>query len=65
MTAITLPSVSAGVCLCRSEYGPFAGRVRLPSYRFSRRPSSSFPAASLNDAKRLPAEDNEGKRYDD
>ncbi|WP_434462917.1 hypothetical protein ACMV5L_11095 [Serratia plymuthica] len=61
MTAITLPSVSADACPCRSEYGPYAGL----SYRFSHRPSSSFPAASLNDVKRLPAEDNEGKRYDD
>lgn len=61
MTAIIFPSISAGACPCRSEYGPSAGL----RYRFSRRPSSSFPAASLNDVKRLPAEDNEGKRYDD
>ncbi|MGO4744119.1 hypothetical protein ACGS9J_11960 [Serratia quinivorans] len=65
MTAITAPSACAGDCLCRSEYGPSAGRVFLSLHRPFRRLSSSFPAASLNDVKRLPAEDNEGKRYDD
>jgi hypothetical protein len=65
MTAITVSSVCAGICLCRSEYGPAAGRVLLSLNRTSRRLSSSFPAASLNDVKRLPAEDNEGKSHDD
>ncbi|AYO37708.1 hypothetical protein EBA31_10565 [Serratia sp. P2ACOL2] len=65
MTAITVPSTCAGGCLCRSKYGPSAGRVFLSLHRPYRRLSSSFPAASLNDVKRLPAEDKGGKRHGD
>ncbi|CAI0725827.1 Uncharacterised protein [Serratia ficaria] len=62
---MTVQSVRAGVGLRRSEYGPARGRIALISHRLSRRPSSSFPAASLNDVKRLTAEDQEGKCHDD
>ncbi|AWC73155.1 hypothetical protein CLM69_00605 [Serratia marcescens] len=55
----------ADVCLCRSAYGPVAGCPTVTSTRFSRRLSSSFPAASLNDVARLTAEDQEGKCHDD
>ncbi|CVA52522.1 Uncharacterised protein [Serratia marcescens] len=55
----------ADVCLCRSAYGPVAGRPTVTSTRFPRRLSSSFPAASLNDVARLTAEDQEGKCHDD
>ncbi|CAI2784816.1 hypothetical protein [Serratia grimesii] len=65
MTAITQPPVCSDVCLSRSKYGPFAVRLCLSLSRPSRRLSSSFPAASLNDAKQLPAEDKEGKSHDD
>ncbi|TFZ51312.1 hypothetical protein E5C26_10380 [Serratia proteamaculans] len=65
MTAITVSSVCAGRGLHRSEYGPSTGQVFLSLHRTSRRLSSSFPAASLNDVKRLPAEDKEGKSHDD
>lgn len=60
MTAITVPSTCAGGCLCRSKYGPSAGRVFLSLHRPFRLLSSSFLAASLNDVKRLPAEDKGG-----
>ncbi len=49
----------ADVCLCRSAYGPVAGRPTVTSTRFSRRLSSSFPRP-LNDVARLTAEDQEG-----
>ncbi|POW96948.1 hypothetical protein C3460_10305 [Serratia marcescens] len=55
----------ADVCLCRSAYGLVAGRPTVTSTRFTRRLSSSFPAASLNDVARLTAEDQEGKCHDD
>ncbi|AUU12242.1 hypothetical protein MC51_003655 [Serratia marcescens] len=55
----------ADVCLCRSAYGPVAGRPTVTSTRFTRRLNSSFPAASLNDVARLTAEDQEGKCHDD
>jgi len=45
-----------GVRLCRSA---------LISHRSSRRLSSSIPAASLNDVKRLTAEDQGGNCHDD
>ncbi len=56
---------SADVCLCRSADGPVAGRPTAIPTRFSRRLSSSFPAASLNDVARLTAEDQKGKCHDD
>ncbi|RYM50776.1 hypothetical protein BSQ97_15570 [Serratia proteamaculans] len=65
MTALTVSSVCAGSSPCRSEYGPSVGRDFLSLSSASRRLSSSIPAASLNDVKRLPAEDEEGKSHDD
>ncbi|TXE21747.1 hypothetical protein [Serratia ureilytica] len=56
---------SADVCLCRSADGPVAGHPTAIPTRFSRRLSSSFPAASLNDVARLTAEDQKGKCHDD
>ncbi|NVC32506.1 hypothetical protein FE224_11580 [Serratia marcescens] len=62
---MTQSSPCAGVCLCRSAYGPVAGRPTVTPNRFSRRLNSSFPAASLNDVARLTAEDQKGNCHDD
>ncbi|ASM15013.1 hypothetical protein BVG93_07250 [Serratia marcescens] len=62
---MTQSSPCADVRLCRSADGPVAGRPTAIPTRFSRRLSSSFPAASLNDVARLTAEDQKGKCHDD
>lgn len=62
---MTQSSPCADVCLCRSADGPVAGRPTAIPIRFSRRLSSSFPAASLNDVAWLIAEDQKGKCHDD